>query len=165
MRTYLTVLCLTLLVAGHALPASGWTGYINDRSSPGEQYGYMDTTAVGADGGKLRITCYPPQGFRLYIDERTLGPDVPSRVEVTVDSLTTLGFQLARHGPRFFVSDQSPGFWELIAQMIAGRIIHLQLSDTQQYRYGLSGFTGAFKSHCGWMETADNYRAFIARYR
>lgn len=166
----LVVLAISLIMSKTAWPSPIWSGYINDRSTPGDRYGYIETVSTVGTGvkSKLRLTCYPPQGFRIYIDEKLLGQSIPSEIPITIDTLPTELFQLNQHGPRFFITNrgnQGNKFWILIAQMIAGSEMRLQLAASENYSYSLSGFTSAYTKNCSWIPDAKTYDLFIDNYK
>ena len=156
-----------LLFATAAFPASEWRGYINDKSQPGQRYGYIESMPDGTTGtySKLRLTCFPYQGFRLYVDEEIADRYLPSLVVVSVDKLPPLEFALYQVGTDYFFSDQDPEFWNLIAQMVAGARLELTIGNSQSHWYSLKGFTRAYSKNCDWMNGARDYLPFIRKYR
>lgn len=152
------------LWAAAAISDSSWQGYINDKGQLGEKYGYIETASHTAKG-KLRLTCYPPLGFRMYLNEALLASGPPDQVTFRVDRLTEHSFPVYQDGSHYFISDRSEGFWDLVAQLIAGITLKVQVSESVQASYSLRGFSNIYNSNCGWISDAENYRQFISRYR
>lgn len=159
------LLTLALLISSQTL-AADWQGYLKEKSIAGQSFGYIANETTGTSVGYtiLRLTCFAPHGFRLYLDEQLLQNDEPARISGSVDNLPDITLPLHQQRNRYFVSDEDPAFWDLMAQMIAGTKLRLRYQDNQ-ITYRLGGFTRAYQNYCGWMQNAQDYQQHIHKYR
>lgn len=155
-----------LIWTAPALSTSDWLGYINDKGRLDEKYGYIETRnqKKTPTPGRLRLTCYPPLGFRVYLSENQLNRTA-TRVTVKIDQLDAMDFSIYQDGNYFFINDQSDNFWNFIAQLVAGISLEVRTNTSEQSRYSLRGFATAYKRNCGWVNNAQNYLQYIDRYR
>lgn len=160
------LLTLVVILGDQALAASDWKGYLKEKSIAGQSFGYLanETTSGSVGYTVLRLTCFEPHGFRIYLDEQLLQSDKPSRISGAVDKLPDITLPLHQQRNRFFISDKDPAFWDLVAQMIAGTKLQLRYQDTE-ITYALGGFTSAYRNYCGWMQNAQDYQQHIHKYR
>lgn len=159
------LLTIVLFLSSQAL-AADWQGYLKEKSIAGQSFGYLANETTGSSVGYtiLRLTCFAPHGFRMYLDEQLLQNDQPKRISGAVDNLPDITLPLHQQRNRFFISDKDPAFWDLVAQMIAGTKLRLRYQDTQ-ITYRLVGFTSAYRNYCGWMQNAEDYQQHIHKYR
>ncbi len=145
--------------------AADWTGYINNKTLKDGAYGYMVNTSKVDGRSKLKLVCFPPDNFRLYLDDTVISDNSLSDIAVSVDGLPPVNLSPQRAGAGFTITNNTIHFWNLIAQMSAGAVFNLSVANNKTYRYSLNGFTKAYQDYCGWMNSANKYRSYLDRYQ
>ena len=142
-----------------------WTGYVNDKTLADGPYGYIVNTSKIDGQSRLKLVCFPPENFRLYLDEEITQSIAFADITVSVDRMPQMPLNFQRAGNNITITNNTAHFWNLIAQMSAGAVFNLTLENNRKYRYSLTGFTKSFQENCGWMNTANNYRLYLDLYR
>ncbi len=154
-----------LLLTSVEATAASWSGYVNTETFVDQKYGYMSIRSDEKSYSAIRLVCFPPVGFRIYVDRR-LFPDVESSpISFSIDSLPAHVVETNRTSTEFIVTEDYPEFWDLVAQMIAGARLRVGAADGQQSSFALTGFSGAYKSACAWMSGSDGYLEHLDDYQ
>ncbi len=142
-----------------------WGGYINDKTIPDTPYGYLSKASESTVFSQLKLVCFPPDEFELYIDDRIAGKGISTNVNLSVDRLPPLKLTIHPVTGTYTFTSKTPEFWDLIAQMAAGTKVQISTGAGNQHQYSLSGFTNSFLQMCGWLDSAERYLAYLDKYR
>lgn len=160
---------IAVLVTGSLSSAAAgeWAGYYNDKTASKVPYGYLSSNSITRPASKLRLLCHSGGGFALLIDENFAAVGDFAKVEITVDSLPALVYTMDRVDGFYVVSDEEPGFWRLVAQMVAGMTVTLNLGSATGgfHQFSLSGFTETYLQACGWSGQARDYQRYLRQFR
>lgn len=142
-----------------------WNGYVNSKTLEDRAYGFMGSVSISDKTSKLKLVCFQPDNYEIYLDEEITNSLKSGLVKISVDNLPELEFPTEQNGEVIKFSNQAAGFWNLVAQMAAGAVINLDTGTGVQHRYSLSGFTLAYQMYCGWIKSAGKYREYLDQYR
>jgi len=148
-----------------SISAAGWTGYINDKSLNNSSYGYLVSGSKTNGQSKLKLVCFPPDNYRLYLDDNITRNIAIADIAISVDQLPEIALKFQRIGNSLAIANNTIQFWNLIAQMSAGAVFNVTAGKDKHYKYSLKGFTKTYLENCDWMTTAKNYRSYLDRYR
>ncbi len=145
--------------------AARWSGYINTETFVDQQYGYMSIRDEQTAYSAIRLVCFPPVGFRIYVDNRLFPDAKGSQLSFSVDSLPVHEVTTSRTSTEFIVTEAYADFWDLVAQMVAGAKVVLHSSEGEKSTFALSGFNEAYNSACAWMSGSDSYLRHLDDYQ
>ena len=162
-RNWFALFLLTLIMFSRVVSAGNWTGYINDKSLKGERYGYLSSVSSTQPLSKFRLLCHSDSVVTLYIDEKIVDGRY-STINLRVDQLPVVNLAVSAIDGRVELSNQSVGFWMVIAQMAAGVTLSID-AGSELHQYSLEGFTQSYNNQCGWSGEARKYRNYLHHYR
>lgn len=142
-----------------------WSGYINRKTDPENPYGFTATVSTFDGGSKLKLVCFKPDQFRLYLDDSISSATDISALSLSVDNLPSPGISLSRAGGSYVVTNRTPQFWNLIAQMAAGLTFKLRTGSGELHQYSLKGFSLSYLQSCDWLKSVKAYRRYLDRYQ
>ncbi len=165
LRHFARTLCVFAVLFSTQVSAAHWSGYINTETFVDQQYGYMSIRDEQTSYSAVRLVCFPPVGFRIYIDNRLFPDAKGSKITFAVDSLPVHEIATNRTSTEFIVTEAYDDFWDLVAQMVAGAKVVVQASEGQQSAFALTGFKDAYSSACAWMSGSDGYLSHLDDYQ
>lgn len=159
------VVILTMALFASSIAVAEWSGDVTDETIVGRPYGLV-TGASKSDGiSEVKLVCFEEDSFWLYLDNGVSSRTVVTDIIVTVDDLPPIDLVFQRKGENYTVTNQTNGFWNLIAQMSAGAVLRIEIGGGKEHLYSLRGFTQTYLDSCSWVEAADSYRFYLDRYR
>lgn len=163
-RLPITTLLLTIL-SYSAVTSAEWQGYINNKTLADTPYGYLASASTSRVFSQLKLVCFAPDEFEIFLDDRITDNAPISNVTVSVDQLPPLTFSVHPVTGSYTFTNKTPEFWHLIAQMSAGVAVSISTGAGATHDYDLSGFTKSYLDVCGWLDSANRYRKHLDRYR
>lgn len=159
---------IIFLLAVLGIPANAaayWSGGITDETIVGQPYGHLTSTSTSVGSTELNLVCFDADSVWLYLDHRITNNVPAPKIVLYVDQLPPANLTFRRIGDNYTITNRGGSdFWNLIAQMAAGAVLIVDI-DGIRHRYSLSGFSKAYQGNCGWVNSANNYHAYLGRYR
>ena len=156
---------LLLTVLQTSIANAEWSGYVNSKTDSDRPYGYLRSVSTSEERSKIKLVCFQPDIFEIYLDEKITSPGSKTHIKLQVDQLGALVLPAERTGGATRITHQISEFWNLIAQISAGAELTIDTGSGPQYRYSLLGFTKAYEQTCGWIDSANRYHIYLHRYR